>query len=76
MYVTKSDKVREYISNRDYKKALYIAKGFKLGITRERSDIMKLAYECIVHSDFYKQLNVDTDVAVTDGIRVLTELYA
>lgn len=76
MYVTKSDKVREYVSNGDYKKALSIAKGFKLGITRERPDAMRLAYDCLIHERFYKQLNVDTEAAVRDGISVLKEFYS
>lgn len=76
MFVTKSDKVRAYVSKGNYKKALAIAKDFKIGITRERSDAMSLAYECLVHERFYRQLKVDTDAAIKNGISVLREIYA
>ena len=42
----KSDTVRRLTRSGEYKKALRIAKGFRLGITREQSDKMGIAYEC------------------------------
>jgi hypothetical protein len=76
MFITKSDKVREYVKNSTYKNALFIAKGFRLGITRDNIDAMRLAYECLVNERFYKQLNVDTEAAIKNGINVLKQLYA
>ena len=75
-FQSKSDKVREHVKSGEYKKALSIVKGFRLGITREQSDAMTRAYECMVNPDFYRQLHIDTDEAVSAGINVLKELYA
>ena len=47
--IRKSDIVRSLVAERQYKKALKIAKDFRLGITPEQSLKMKKAYECMVH---------------------------
>ena len=75
MTANKSDTVRGLVVNGDYKKALSIVKGFRLGITKEDSSKMALAYECIVHSGFYEQLGTDTVTAIAEGIQVLKNLY-
>lgn len=54
----KTDTVRRLTADGDFKGALRIAKDFRLGITKQESSAMKLAYECMVHGDFYKQLAV------------------
>ena len=71
----KSDKVRRLVSVGDYKGALRIAKDFRLGITKEQSDRMKLAYECMVHGRFYKQLGYNIEEMVESGLVVLNKLY-
>ncbi len=71
----KSDKVRRLVTDGDYKGALRIAKDFRLGITREQSSAMKLAYECMVHDSFYKQLGYDLKQKIAEGVGVLKELY-
>ena len=53
--ITKSDTVRQLVANEDYKKALNIVKGFRLGIAKEDLSKMQLAYECIVHKGFYER---------------------
>lgn len=75
MVVSKTDKVRELLIDKNYIKALHIAKEFRLGISIEDSSKLKLAYECLVHKAFYEQLGKDTAVAVTEGIQVLKALY-
>ena len=41
--VKKSDLVRSLVEKREYRKALNIAKDFKLGITPEQSSMMRRA---------------------------------
>ena len=70
-----TDKVRRLIREGDFKGALRIAKGFTRGITYGQHDAMTLAYECIVHPDFYVQLGIDTQEAIKKGREVLTQLF-
>ena len=71
----KSDAVRRLVSCGSYKEALRIAKDFRLGITREQSSAMTLAYECMVHGRFYKQLGYDLDEKIAEGVKILVGLY-
>lgn len=71
----KSDAVKRLLSCGATKEALRIAKDFKLGITKEQSNAMKLAYECMVHGNFYKQLGYDLNEKVAEGLEVLRGLY-
>lgn len=71
----KSDMVRRLVAQGDYKKALSIAKGFKLGFTKEQQSTMTRAHECMVHPGFYKQLGIDEAKAIQDGIDLLKRVY-
>lgn len=71
----KSDTVRRLTAGGDYKGALRIAKDFRLGIPKQKSDAMKLAYECMVHGDFYRQLGYNLSERIAEGQEVLMELY-
>lgn len=71
----KSDAVRRLVAEGDLKAALRIAKDFRLGITKDQSSAMTLAYECMVHGRFYIQLGYDLNEKVADGVKVLKELY-
>ena len=73
--VKKSDLVRSLVEQREYRKALNIAKDFKLGITPEQSSMMRRAYECMVHERFYLSIGTDIQKAVREGIEVLEGLY-
>lgn len=72
---TKTSIVKQLVASKDYKKALSIVKGFRLGIAETEHDTMTRAYECMVHPSFYKSIGIDTERAITDGIQVLTALY-
>ena len=72
---TASNVVRDLIEKGDYKKALRTAKGFRLGISKEDSNRLKLAYECLVHPEFYAQLGTDTTTVIAEGIQILNALY-
>lgn len=71
----KSDMVRRLVSEGNYRKALSIVKGFRLGITKEQHDSMILAYECMVHPGFYTSLGINLPQAIEKGVSVLTNLY-
>ena len=73
--ITKTDAVRSLVAAGDYRKALGIVKGFRLGLSAEALNKLKLAYECMVHKTFYEQLGIDTERAVTEGIQMLNNLY-
>lgn len=71
----KSEMVRELVAAGDYKKALSIAKGFKLGFTKEEQSTMTRAHECMVHPGFYRQLGIDEGKAIEAGIELIKRVY-
>ena len=71
----KSDVVRRLVREQDYRSALRIGKGFRLGISRDDLDAMRLAYECMVNPGFYRQLGRDPAAEIKRGIGVLVRLY-
>lgn len=71
--VKKSDIVREAVREQDWKKALQIAKDFRIGVTQEERDKMARAYECIVHPDFYRQIGTDIPEAIEQGKAIVKE---
>lgn len=71
----KSDVVRELVAAGDYKKALSIAKGFKIGFTKEEQSTMTRAHECLVHPGFYSQLGIDEAKAIEAGIELVKQVY-
>ena len=71
----KSDVVRRLVRERDYRAALRIVKGFRLGISRDDLDAMRLAYECMVNPGFYRQLGRDPAAEIKRGVGVLVRLY-
>ncbi len=71
--VKKSDIVKDAVREQDWKKALQIAKDFRIGVTQEQRSRMARAYECIVHPDFYKQIGVDIADAIEQGKAVVKE---
>ena len=56
--VKKTDIVREAIAIGDLKKALRIAKGFRINVTKEQRELMTRAYECMIHPEFYRQIGL------------------
>lgn len=71
----KSDAVRRLVLEGDHKKALMIAKDFRLGIAPQQRDAMTRAYECLVHPGFYLSIGTDLSKAIDEGVSVLTDLY-
>lgn len=68
--MTKTETVKQIFLSGNCKAALRIAKDFQLGISREEASDMQLAYECMVHGEFYRQLGTDIDEAIKKGIAV------
>lgn len=71
----KSDEVRRLVAAGEYRKALGIAKDFRLGIGQEERNAMCLAYECMVWPDFYRQVGRDVEIEIKVGVAVLVKLY-
>ena len=53
--VKQSDIVREAVKAGEWKKALRIAKDFRINVTKAQRDAMARAYECMVHPEFYNR---------------------
>ena len=71
----KSDMVRELVAAGDYKKALSIAKGFKIGFTKEEQSTMTRAHECMAHPGFYSQIGINEAKAIEAGIEIIKRVY-
>ena len=71
----KSDMVRRLTEEGNYRKALSIAKDFRLGVTKEQRSTMTRAYECMIHGSFYQSIEIDLSQAIEEGVIVLLELY-
>lgn len=71
----KSDTVRRLVAEGDFKGALKIAKGFRLGITKEQHDDMTRAFECMTSPRFYKSIGYSIDQTVRKGVATVTSLY-
>lgn len=73
--IRKSDIVKEAIKDGDFKKALRIAKDFRINTTKEQRNIMVRAYECMIYPEFYKQIGIDISEAIAKGKEVVSCLY-
>ncbi len=71
--IKKSEIVRTAIQVQDWKRALQIAKDFRIGVTQEQRNKMTRAYECIVHPDFYKQIGIDIAGTIEQGKAIVKE---
>ena len=71
----KTDIVKAAIRSGDLKKALKIAKDFRINVTAEQREKMSRAYECMVHPEFYKQIGTNVIESIEIGTQTLTLLY-
>lgn len=72
--MTKTEIVKQYILENKIKEALWMAKDFRIGITKEQRSTMARAYECIVHPDFYRSIGKNLDECIKAGRKVLSEI--
>lgn len=73
--VKKTDIVRAAVQSGEMKKALRIAKDFRLNVTKEQREKMSRAYECMVHPEFFRQIGIDIPAAIAEGESVVRRLY-
>ncbi len=71
----KSDIVRKLVACGEFKKALRIAKEFRMGIAKADSDAMKRGYECMINPNFYAQIGYDPEKEIERGIETITRIY-
>lgn len=71
----KTEIVKEAIKAGDFKKALKLAKDFRINVTKEQREAMARAHECIVHPEFYRQIGIDIAKSVESGKKTLVLLY-
>ena len=67
----KAQEVKRLAAAGNYQAALRGAKDFHIGVTKDQRSVMARAYEAIVHPRFYRQIGVDTEKAIQEGIAVL-----
>ena len=72
---SKSDMVRRLVSTGDFKGALRIAKGFRLGITKADSDDMRRGYECMTNPRFYQSIGMNPAEIAQKGVDTVIRLY-
>jgi hypothetical protein len=71
----KSDRVRRLVAGGEYKEALRIAKGFRMGITEEQHDDMVRGYECMTNPRLYRSLGMDTEEIAQKAVATVIRLY-
>lgn len=72
--MSKSDLVRQYIGNGQWKEALREAKDFRIGVSKEQRSVMARAYECIIHPQFYISIGKNINECIEAGKKVLQEV--
>jgi hypothetical protein len=70
----KTDQVREAVRSGEWKKALKIAKDFRIGVNEESRAAMTRAYECMLYPDFYRQIGTNIDKAIENGKAIVASL--
>ncbi|USK72666.1 hypothetical protein [Peribacillus asahii] len=71
--ITKTDLAVAAFCKNDIKQALKIAKDFKMGLTRVDHKQIVAGYECMIHGDFYKQLNKNPEEETKKAVEVFRE---
>ena len=70
-----TERVRAALRSGDLKSALALAKGFKLGLTREERAQLGRGWECLVRPDFYEQLGRDPQSEI-ERARIVLQKWA
>ena len=73
--VKKTDIVRAAVQSGEMKKALRIAKDFRINVTKDQREKMSRAYECMRRPEFFRQIGIDIPAAIADGESVVRCLY-
>lgn len=73
--VTKTELAVQAFHAGDTAKALKLASGFKLGITKQQSTVLKRGYECLHYPDTYRQLGKDPAACVAEATALFNQLF-
>lgn len=73
--LSKTHQAIEAFNRLDFKEALRISSGFRIGMSKEERATLKTGYECIVHRDFYQQLQKDTEACVEAAVELFREKF-
>jgi hypothetical protein len=71
---TKSESVKDLLTQGNFNEALRQAKSFKLGLTKAEKSTLKRGYECIDNASFYAQLGLVPSVCIAEAVIVLCRL--
>ena len=71
----KSDFVRRMVAEGNWKAALRVASDFRIGISKDDHDAMKLGYEAIVHPVFYQSIRTDVPKSIDNAIQTVQRMY-
>ncbi len=71
---SKSAMMRDHFHAGRMKKALAIAKTFRIGLSKEERETIIRAYECMVWPEQYRALEIDVTEAVEKGISSLSKM--
>ena len=72
---TKRSQVIQALKNKDYKKALKIAKTFRIELNKEQNSIVTRGYESLTNPRFYKSLGQNIEQNIQDAIDILLLVY-
>lgn len=74
---SKTEQIKEAISNENWVIAFRIAKNFFNGLTKEQKRSIDIAYECNCgKSEFYKSIGVNTEYEKENAINILKVKFA
>lgn len=59
----------------DYKTALKIASTFRIGVSKQQSNILKKGYECYVWPEQYRQMKQDPEKCAQEAIDLFKDLF-
>ena len=71
----KSDVVRELVANKQFDKALSLAKTFRIWPGKEDGRAVQLAHEVKTNPNFYQQIGKDIEAEYRKGVDVLIKIY-
>lgn len=72
--IRKTDLVKSYVKQGDWKAALRIASKFRMLSKQDKTDLVR-AFECYSNPNFYQQLGFDPEQLKQTGIATLIRLW-
>lgn len=66
--MTKQKQAYLHLLSGNYKDALKLFKGFKMGITKDKSSIINRGWGCVTNPSFYTQLGFNVDTCVEEAV--------